>query len=122
MDVRQAKRKRRVWTVQSIALGQSGLKASEEPPLLPYTMCEVTDFRGRGRGVPVEAAVQGIGVRPSRASSLGFQAAVKVGVRTDDGDRVHELGLIIKQTTNLYSTFITGKVPAPHAIYHVIEL
>lgn len=61
-------------------------------------------------------------MRPSRVSGLGFQAAVKVGVRTDDGDRVQELGLIIKQTTNLYSTFITGEVPAPHAIHHVIEL
>lgn len=58
----------------------------------------------------------------SRASGLRFQAVVKVEVRTDDRDRVHELGLIIKQTTNLYSTFITGKVLAPHAIYHVIGL
>lgn len=66
--------------------------------------------------------MQGIGLRPSGASALRFQAAVKLGVRTDDGDRVHELGLIIKQTTNLYSTFITGPVRAPHAIYHVIGL
>ena len=64
----------------------------------------------------------GIGVRLSLASGLWFQAVVKVEVKTDDRDRVHELGLIIKQTTNLYSTFITGRVPAPHAIYHVIGL
>lgn len=76
-------------------------------------------MRGIGSG---GMAMQGIGVRPSGASGLWFQVAVKVWVRTDDGGRVPELGLIIKPTTNLYSTFITGKVPAPHAIYHVIEL
>lgn len=64
----------------------------------------------------------GIGVRLSLASGCWFQAVVKVEVRTDDRDKVHELGLIIKQTTNLYSTCITGKVLAPHAIYHVIGL
>lgn len=47
---------------------------------------------------------------------------VRVEVRTDDRDRVQELGLIIKQTTKLYPTFITGQVLAPHAIYHVIGL
>lgn len=66
--------------------------------------------------------MQGIGVRLHRASGLWFQAVVKGEVRRDDRDRVHELGRIIKQTTNLSSTFITGKVPAPHAIYHVIGL
>lgn len=50
----------------------------------------------------------GIGVRISLTSGLGFQAVVKVEVKTDDRDRVHELGRIIKQTTNLSSTFITG--------------
>ena len=66
--------------------------------------------------------MQGIGVRLSPASRLWFQAAVKVEVKTDDRDRVHELGRIITQTTNLSSTFNTGWVRAPHAIYHVIGL
>ncbi len=43
----------------------------------------------------------GIGVRLSLASGLWFQAVVKVEVKTDDRDRVHALGLIIKRTTKL---------------------
>lgn len=50
----------------------------------------------------------GIGVRLSPAPRLWFQAVVKVEVKIDDRDRVHELGRIIKRTTNLSSTFITG--------------
>lgn len=61
-------------------------------------------------------------MRLSLASGLWFQAVVKAEVKTDDRDRVHELGHIIKRTANLSSTFITGKVPATHAIYHVIGL
>ena len=40
--------------------------------------------------------MQGIGVRLSLASGLWFQAVVKVVAKTDDRDRVHELGCIIK--------------------------
>lgn len=52
--------------------------------------------------------VQGIGVRLSLSSGLWFRAVVKVEVKTDDRDRVHEMGRIIKRTTNLSFTFITG--------------
>lgn len=61
-------------------------------------------------------------MRLSLASGLWFQAVVKVEVKTDDRDRVHALGLIIKRTTNLSSTFSTDEVLATHAIYHVIGL
>lgn len=47
-------------------------------------------------------------MRLSLASGLWFQDVVKVEVKTDDRDRVHELGRIIKRATNLSSTFITG--------------
>lgn len=50
----------------------------------------------------------GIGVRISLPSGLWFQAVVKVEVKTDDRDRVHGSGRIIKQTTNISFTFITG--------------
>lgn len=66
--------------------------------------------------------MQGIGVRLILASGLWLQTVVKVEVKTDDRDRVHELGRIIISTTNLSSTFITCKVLATHAIYHVIGL
>lgn len=52
--------------------------------------------------------MQGIGVRLSLASGLWFQAVVKFEVKTDDRDRVHEMGRIIKRTTNLSCTFITS--------------
>ena len=61
-----------------------------------------------GPGVTVEMMCIGIGVRLRPASGLWFQAAVKIEVKTDDRHRVQELGCIIKQTTNLSSTFITG--------------
>lgn len=80
-------------------------------------MCEVTEWREGGASGWLCGGSSGRG-----ASGLRFQAAVKVEVRTDDGGRVRELGLFIKQTTNVYATFITGRVSAPHAIYHVIEL
>lgn len=50
----------------------------------------------------------GIGVRLNLASWLWLQAVVEIVVGVDDRQRVQELGYIIKQTTNLSSTFITG--------------
>lgn len=58
-------------------------------------------------GVTVEVMCRGL-VGLSLASGLWFQAVVKVEVKTDDRHRVHELGRIIRRTTNLSSTFITG--------------
>lgn len=46
----------------------------------------------------------------------------EVEVQTDDRDSDGELGLIIRQTANLPSTYITHKVPATDAIYRVIGL
>lgn len=93
----KSKAERVSWTSsrQNESGGAGPRRASlEEPRLLPYSMCEVTEWKGGASRWPC-------GGSPSRASGLRFQAAVKVEVRADDGGRVHELGLIIKQTTNL---------------------
>lgn len=47
-------------------------------------------------------------MRLNLASWLWLQAVVEIVVGVDDRQRVQELGYIIKQTTNLSSTFITG--------------
>jgi len=73
-------------------------------------------------GVTAKVMCRGIAVGLSPASVLWFRTVVKVEVKTDDRHRVQELERIIKKTTNLSPTFITGKVLATHIIYLVIGL